>query len=118
MCVGAYRDTNGQPWVLPSVRAAEQHMLASDDENKEYLPIDGDQEFVTKALKFAYGQDAPLDKIAGVQTLSGTGACRIGGQFLSQFYTGSKTIYVPDRKYYYVGRRREMGCILIMANPD
>jgi Aminotransferase class I and II len=97
VCVGAYRDTAGQPWVLPSVRAAEQQMLTRN-ENKEYLPIDGDQEFVTKALKFAYGQDAPLDRIAGVQTLSGTGACRIGGQFLSQFYSPSKTIYVPDRK--------------------
>mmetsp|Transcript_57247 Transcript_57247/g.139580 ORF Transcript_57247/g.139580 Transcript_57247/m.139580 type:complete len:445 (-) Transcript_57247:125-1459(-) len=95
VCVGAYRDTEGQPWVLPSVRAAEQEML-STNENKEYLPIDGDQAFVEKALKFAYGQDAPLDRIAGVQTLSGTGACRIGGQFLSQFYTPSKTIYVPD----------------------
>jgi hypothetical protein len=73
--------------------------MLSADENKEYLPIDGDQEFVNKALKFAYGQDAPLERIAGVQTLSGTGACRIGGQFLSQFYKQSKTIYVPDRKF-------------------
>ena len=67
-------------------------------ENKEYLPIDGDQAFVEKALRFAYGADAPLERIAGVQTLSGTGACRIGGQFLSNFYT-NRNIYVPDRTY-------------------
>lgn len=93
VCVGAYRDASGKPWVLPSVRAAEEQMLASN-ENKEYLPIEGDQAFVEKALKFAYGGDAPLERIAGVQTLSGTGACRIGGEFLALFYPG-KPIYLP-----------------------
>lgn len=95
VCVGAYRDEKGHPWVLPSVRQAEQILLR--DENKEYLPIEGDQAFVEKALKFAYGANAPLDRIAGVQSLSGTGACRIGGQFLSNFYPG-KDILIPDRK--------------------
>eukprot|EP00537_Pseudo-nitzschia_pungens_P001148 CAMPEP_0172367368 /NCGR_PEP_ID=MMETSP1060-20121228/20952_1 /TAXON_ID=37318 /ORGANISM="Pseudo-nitzschia pungens, Strain cf. cingulata" /LENGTH=447 /DNA_ID=CAMNT_0013091591 /DNA_START=67 /DNA_END=1410 /DNA_ORIENTATION=- len=95
VCVGAYRDTKGLPWVLPSVRKAEEMMLADDKENKEYLPIDGDQAYVEKALKFAYGASAPLERIAGVQTLSGTGACRIGGQFLADFYP-NKNIYVPD----------------------
>jgi aspartate aminotransferase len=94
VCVGAYRDETGTPWVLPSVRAAEEKMLANNNENKEYLGIDGDQAFVEKALKFAYGADAPLERIAGVQTLSGTGACRIGGQFLANFYPG-KAIYLP-----------------------
>ena len=96
VCVGAYRDTKGLPWVLPSVRKAEEMMLRDDSENKEYLPIDGDQAYVAKALKFAYGANAPLERIAGVQTLSGTGACRIGGQFLADFYP-NKNIYVPDR---------------------
>jgi aspartate aminotransferase len=95
VCVGAYRDGDGKPWILPSVRAAEEKMLEADSgENKEYLPIEGDQAFVEKALKFAYGADAPLDRIAGVQTLSGTGACRIGGQFLAAFYPG-KSIFLP-----------------------
>jgi aspartate aminotransferase len=93
VCIGAYRDENGQPWVLPSVRQAEDKMIQAN-ENKEYLPIEGDQAFVEKALKFAYGQDAPLERIAGVQTLSGTGACRIGGKFLANFYPG-KSIYLP-----------------------
>ena len=96
VCVGAYRDTDGKPWVLPSVRKAEEMMLADSTQNKEYLPIEGDQAYVAKALKFAYGANAPLDRIAGVQTLSGTGACRIGGQFLADFYP-NRNIYVPDR---------------------
>jgi hypothetical protein len=40
ICVGAYRDENGLPWVLPSVRAAEQKMLR-ENVNKEYAPIEG-----------------------------------------------------------------------------
>lgn len=93
VCVGAYRDEKGNPWVLPSVRAAEEKMVSAN-ENKEYLPIEGDQAFVEKAIKFAYGADAPFDRIAGVQTLSGTGACRIGGKFLATFYPG-KPIFLP-----------------------
>jgi aspartate aminotransferase len=94
VCVGAYRTSEGKPWVLPSVRRAEEILLQNDDP-KEYLAIEGDQGFVEKALKFAYGSDAPMERIAGVQTLSGTGACRIGGAFLSQFLP-HRTIYIPN----------------------
>jgi aspartate aminotransferase, mitochondrial len=95
VCVGAYRDAHGQPWVLPSVRAAERIMLETTNENKEYLPIEGDVAFIDKALLFAYGSDMNVkDCVAGVQTLSGTGACRIGGEFLAKFYPGH-SIYIP-----------------------
>lgn len=78
VCVGAYRDFSGKPWVLPSVRSAEGKMISSGT-NKEYAPITGDSDFVDLALKFAYGEASPvLSRIAGVQTLSGTGACRVG----------------------------------------
>lgn len=93
LSVGAYRDENGKPWVLPCVRQAEVIMK---DENKEYLPIEGDAQFVKKALTFAYGSDAPLERIAGVQSLSGTGACRVGGEFLGRFLPKGTRIYIPD----------------------
>ena len=92
ICVGAYRDAKGNPWVLPSVRKAEEKLLT---DNKEYLPIEGDKDFVDKALLFAYGQDFDLNRLAGVQTLSGTGACRIGGEFLARFWTKGATLYIP-----------------------
>jgi aspartate aminotransferase, mitochondrial len=98
ICVGAYRDEKGLPWVLPSVRAAELKLLEEND-NKEYIPIEGDPEFINKALLFAYGADADLSRIAGVQSLSGTGACRIGGHFLAKFFHKEKRnkpiIYIP-----------------------
>lgn len=46
-------------------------------------------------MQFAYGPDMPLDHLAAVQTLSGTGACRLGGEFLANFWP-NHPIYVPD----------------------
>ena len=42
--VGAYRDDQGKPFVLPSVKAAEQKIL-TDSLNKEYAPIGGESSF-------------------------------------------------------------------------
>lgn len=53
--------------------------------------------FVSLALKFVYGDDCvPLEegRIAGVQTLSGTGGLRIFGEMMHQ--NGHEHIYVPN----------------------
>lgn len=50
------------------------------------------------AAKLAYGADSkPLveGRIAVTQSISGTGALRIGGAFLQRFYPGAKKIYLP-----------------------
>ena len=101
VCVGAYRDSSGKPWILPSVRKAEERLLADATANKEYAPIAGDAKYVELALKFAYGADTDLSSVAGVQSLSGTGACRIGGHFFAQFAPKpegleSVPIYIPN----------------------
>ncbi|KAG8849711.1 aspartate transaminase aat1 [Tulasnella sp. 330] len=95
--VGAYRDENGKPYVLPSVKKAEEIMAAAMGD-KEYLPITGDAGFTKAAAKLAYGADsAPIvdGRIAVTQSISGTGALRIGGAFLARHYPHSKTIYLP-----------------------
>ena len=43
--VGAYRDNDGKPYVFPVVRKAEAAIVADKTLNKEYLPIDGLDEF-------------------------------------------------------------------------
>lgn len=96
LCVGAYRDDTGMPWVLPTVQAAEERILAAQQDksgNKEYLPIEGDALFTDLATTFSFGKNnKPI--LASVQSLSGTGACRIGGEFLNRFYP-NKNIYIP-----------------------
>ena len=103
VCVGAYRDASGKPWVLPTVKAAEERMLSDDGTNKEYLPIEGDSDFVKAAVQFAYGADDGdllSNRIAAIQTLSGTGACKIGGEFLKRYYqpptNPEPTVYIPE----------------------
>lgn len=95
--VGAYRDGNGKPYVLPSVREAEG-LIFAEQLDKEYLPITGLAQFDQLAAKLAYGeQSKPLveGRVAATQSISGTGALRIGGEFLARHYPGPKTIYVP-----------------------
>ena len=52
--VGAYSDENGKPYVLNAVKKAEE-TLASQNPDKEYLPITGLTEFTASAAKLAYG---------------------------------------------------------------
>ncbi|KIK06942.1 hypothetical protein K443DRAFT_673835 [Laccaria amethystina LaAM-08-1] len=95
--VGAYRDEHGKPYVLPSVKEAEARLSALKPD-KEYLPITGLAEFTQNAALLAYGADSePLKQgsIAVAQSISGTGALRIGGAFLARHYPNSKIIYLP-----------------------
>jgi aspartate aminotransferase len=96
--VGAYRDDQGKPFVLPSVKQAEKKIVDSGL-NKEYAGITGVPEFTKAAALLAYGPDSSAikeDRIAITQSISGTGALRIGGAFLERFYPGAKTIYIPN----------------------
>jgi aspartate aminotransferase len=66
--------------------------------DKEYAGITGVPTFTKAAALLAYGSDsAPVQegRIAITQTISGTGALRVGGAFLERFYPGAKTIYIP-----------------------
>ncbi|KAK3675153.1 aspartate transaminase aat1 [Recurvomyces mirabilis] len=95
--VGAYRDDKGKPYVLPSVHQAEQAVVQKNLD-KEYAGITGVPEFVKGAALLAYGPNsAPLKegRIAITQSISGTGALRIGGAFLQRHYPHAKTIYIP-----------------------
>jgi aspartate aminotransferase len=93
--VGAYRDDQGKPYVLPSVRTAEDKVVSARL-NKEYAGITGVPEFTKAAAVLAYGAgSSALDRLVITQSISGTGALRIGGAFLQRFYPGAKKIYIP-----------------------
>lgn len=49
---GTYKDENGNPWILPSVRAAKEKIK---DANHEYLPILGLPQFRSLGTKLVYG---------------------------------------------------------------
>lgn len=93
---GAYRDDNGKPYVLPSVIQAE-NLLAKKNLDKEYAPISGISDFCNEAIQLALSNESPIIKnkfYASVQSISGTGALRVGAEFLAR-YAPLKTIWVP-----------------------
>ncbi|KAI0988825.1 hypothetical protein GJ496_007010 [Pomphorhynchus laevis] len=97
LSVGAYRTDNGKPWVLDSVLQAEK-MLLDEKLDKEYAPIGGLQEFSVAASKLAFGQDSTILKNkqnVTVQTLSGTGALKVGASFIKQYLEKSQDVYLP-----------------------
>lgn len=95
--VGAYRDDNGKPFVLPSVKKASQRLVEKSLDH-EYSPIGGTAEFCKNSILLALGEDSghvANGTNATVQAISGTGALRIGGAFLASFFPGAKDIYLP-----------------------
>ncbi|KAK9463982.1 pyridoxal phosphate-dependent transferase [Lipomyces oligophaga] len=96
--VGAYRDDNGKPWVLPSVREAELRVV-SKKLDKEYAGITGVPAFTKLASELSLSPSSPAiteGRLAITQSISGTGALRIGGEFLDRWYPHSKEIYIPN----------------------
>lgn len=101
--VGAYRDKDGNPLVLPSVRVAEERLLARYPD-KEYAPIAGYPAFLTRSVEFAYGESLSQsllrdNRLAVVQTLSGTGALRLAADFLKAFLpspSSPRRLFLPN----------------------
>nr|XP_020479418.1 aspartate aminotransferase, cytoplasmic-like [Monopterus albus] len=96
--VGAYRTDDSQPWVLPVVKKVERLIVEDSSLNHEYLPILGLPEFRSAASKVALGDDSPAiaeNRVGGVQTLGGTGALRIGADFLWRWYNGTNKTATP-----------------------
>lgn len=95
--VGAYRDDNGKPHILPSVLKAEKRIY-DRVMDKEYAGIGGIPEFCKYSIKLALGDNDPSiaeGRNVTVQGISGTGSLRIGGAFLASFFPGPKDIYLP-----------------------
>lgn len=66
--------------------------------NHEYGPIAGSPKFTKLACEFIYGKDSPAvkeNRIAAVQSLSGTGSLCLIAHFLHK-YSPVRDLYVPD----------------------
>ncbi len=97
--VGAYRDEDGKPVVLPSVREAQARLL-DKKLDLEYAGIAGIPDFVRLATEFAYGEGSSvIDRLAAVQALSGTGSLRIACVFLARTLGESTSIYIPNQTW-------------------
>ena len=104
--IGAYKTAEGHPLVLTSVRKAER-ILLQKHLTKEYLPIEGDADFLRCALLLLLGIHSPLwqtECFFAAQSVGGVSALRIGGEFLSKLI--SKTIFISQPSW---SNHREVG---------
>merc|ERR1712012_673262 len=93
----AFKKDQGKPFVLPSVKAAEQKILTSSL-NKEYAPIGGGADFGKMSADLAFGEGNNVTsegRNVSVQCISGTGSLRVGANFLGKWFPGNKTVYLP-----------------------
>ncbi|KAL4739554.1 pyridoxal phosphate-dependent transferase [Aspergillus similis] len=83
LVAGAYRDENGNPWVLPSVRKAKESL---SETTHEYLGIAGSPTFIDLAKELIFGPILPRlqGNTASIQTVSGTGANHLAAMFLAR----------------------------------
>jgi len=99
--VGAYRDDQGKPVVLSCIRKAEEALL-KQKLDKEYFGITGSPQFNKLSAELALGKTHPAvvnNLISTTQAVSGTGALRVGAEFIARFHKfpgGTKEIYMPN----------------------
>ena len=95
--IGIYYDENGQIPVLRSVQKAEA-LLAEHVTPKPYLPMEGMESYRNAIQELVFGADHPLRKagrIATIQTVGGSGALKVGADFLKRFFPDAQ-VWVSD----------------------
>ena len=96
LCVGIYLDEHLDAPVMKVVKKAEKNLVERES-TKTYLPIEGGKNFLGKIGSLIFGDFFWVKNrecIVALQTPGGTGALRLGGEFLKQ-EVGNK-ISVPD----------------------
>lgn len=94
--IGYFKDEEGKTPLFQAVKKAETFILA-EEKHKEYLSIDGDHVFTEHICHLLLGDELwPQVKpnLYQAQTIGGTGALRILGEFLKKFI--SPTIAISD----------------------
>lgn len=95
--VGVYYDDNGKIPLLKAVQEAERQRVAAHAA-RGYLPIEGIGTYNKGAQELLFGKDAAVitdGRALTFQALGGTGALKIGADFLKQLQPES-TVYISD----------------------
>jgi len=90
--VGAYRDDQGKPFVLPTVKEATKRVADADH---EYLPIVGFDRFTALSAELIFGEGSPVladKRNVTIQSISGTGALRVAADFLARFVPDTQVL--------------------------
>ncbi|MFA7503369.1 MAG: amino acid aminotransferase [Burkholderiaceae bacterium] len=92
--VGVYYDDSGKLPVLEAVAEAERRRIASSPA-RGYLPIEGFAQYNQAVQHLLFGADSPLladKRVATFECLGGTGALRVGADFLRRLTDKGKVL--------------------------
>jgi aromatic-amino-acid transaminase len=95
--VGVYYDDNGKVPLLDCVQKAEA-LLAATPAPRGYLPIDGLAAYDKAVQELVFGADSAViqeRRAVTVQALGGTGALKIGADFLKRFSPDAQ-VYISN----------------------
>jgi len=97
LSIGIYFDEQGRLPVLESVRRAETDALAHIGP-RPYLPMEGAPAYRSAVQQLVFGAHSEAVKsgrIATIQTLGGSGALKVGGDFLKRYFDKAE-VWVSD----------------------
>jgi aromatic-amino-acid transaminase len=92
LTIGIYFDDAGRLPVMAAVKQAELALLATVGA-KPYLPMSGDPAYRAQVQRLLFGADhaAVTDgRIVTIQTLGGSGALKVGADFLKTYFPASE----------------------------
>ncbi|MCP3708540.1 aspartate/tyrosine/aromatic aminotransferase [Paraburkholderia sp. CNPSo 3274] len=97
LSIGIYFDDEGRLPVMKAVHAAEAAIL-EEPGPKPYLPMAGFAQYRDAVQALVFGADCPsraAGRIATVQTLGGSGALKVGADFIKRYFATSQ-VWVSD----------------------
>ncbi len=92
LSIGLYYDDSGVTPQLNSITQAKQRYNAQDTGASLYLPMEGFSPYRSAVQTLLLGDDNGLireGRVATIQTLGGSGALKIGADFLHRYFPGS-----------------------------
>jgi aromatic-amino-acid transaminase len=96
--VGVYYDENGKVPLLKCVQLAETQ-LAAKLSPRTYLPIDGLATYDKAVQELVFGAGSPVvqeKRAITVQAIGGTGALKLGADFLKRFSPANAQVYISN----------------------
>ena len=98
LSIGLYYDEQSVIPQLQAVAEAETRLNAEAKDASLYLPMEGLPAYRNAIAPLLFGQDHPMLKagrIATIQTVGGSGALKVGADFLKTYFPGSQ-VWVSD----------------------
>lgn len=98
LSIGLYYDENGVIPQLQAVAQAEERLNATPHGASIYLPMEGLNSYRSAIAPLLFGAEHPAfleGRIATIQTLGGSGALKVGADFLKTYFPNSQ-VWVSD----------------------